>query len=128
MAEALLAAGRAVEAAPLAQLYVELTRAVNSRGALAGALHLLARVAVQTDPPDAHTAEKALDDCIARATELGMRPLRARALLTRGELLRRIGRLEDSRTILAEAARDFRALGMTSCAATSDALAGPTRV
>jgi class 3 adenylate cyclase/tetratricopeptide (TPR) repeat protein len=128
MAEALLAAGRAEEAAPLAQLYVELTRAVNSRGALAGALHLLARVAVQIDPPDAHTAEKALDDCIARATELGMRPLRARALLTRGELLQRIGRLEDSRTILTEAARDFRALGMTSCAATSDALAGPARV
>ncbi|HXU87383.1 MAG TPA: adenylate/guanylate cyclase domain-containing protein [Methylomirabilota bacterium] len=128
MAEALLAAGRTDDAAPLAVLYVQLARSANSKGALASALHLLARIALRSDPPDADTAQHALDECLARATEVEMRPLRARALMTRGELLQRIGRLDDSRTTLAEAAECFRALDMSSLAAKCDALAGTAPV
>jgi class 3 adenylate cyclase/tetratricopeptide (TPR) repeat protein len=128
MAEALLAAGRVDEAGPLAQLYVQLARAINSKGALAAALHLLARVAARREPPDVPGAESALGECLALAAETGMRPLHARALLARGELLSRTGRVDEARTTLAEAAAAFRALEMTSAAAACDAVAGPTRV
>jgi class 3 adenylate cyclase/tetratricopeptide (TPR) repeat protein len=126
MAEALRAAGRIEEAAPLAELYVRLTRAVNSKGPLAWALHLLADVAIRSEPPDAETAQTALAECLALATDLGMRPLHARALLTRGELLQRLGRLEEARTTIADAAGCFRALDMTSWATACDARGGPT--
>jgi hypothetical protein len=53
-----------------------------------------------------------------------MRPLHARALLTRGELLQRVGRLEEARTTIADAAGGFKALDMTSWVSTCDALTG----
>jgi hypothetical protein len=74
------------------------------------------------------TAERALAECLALAIDLGMRPLHARVLLTRGELLQRLGRHEEARTTIADAAGGFTALGMTSWAAVCDALAGPMRV
>jgi class 3 adenylate cyclase len=126
MAEALLAAGRIDEAAPLAKLYVQLARAAGTRGPLAWGLHVLADVATRSEPPDVEIAETALDECLALASDLGMRPLHARGLLTRGQLLRRLGRRDEARTTVADAAARFRALDMTSLAAACDALAsGP---
>jgi tetratricopeptide (TPR) repeat protein len=127
MAEALLVAGRIEDAAPLAKLYAQFARAANTKGPLAWALHLLANVAIRTEPPDVETAETALGECLALTTDLGMQPLHARALFTRGELLQRLGRLDEARTTIAGAAGRFRALDMTSWAAACDALAGPTR-
>jgi tetratricopeptide (TPR) repeat protein len=124
MAEALLAAGRPSDAAPLADLYVQLARTAGSKGALAGALHLRARVALATEPPDVDTAQTVIDECLARATETGMRPLHARALLTCGQILQRRGRLEESRTTFRQAAERFRALDMATWTAMCEALAG----
>jgi class 3 adenylate cyclase/tetratricopeptide (TPR) repeat protein len=124
MAEALLAAGRVDEAAPLAELYVQIARAANSRGPLAWALRLRAEVAIRGTPPDVENAEAALTECLALARDLRMRPLQGRALLTRGQLLQRLGRLDEARTVITDATACFRALEMTSWAAASDALAG----
>jgi tetratricopeptide (TPR) repeat protein len=123
MAEALLAAGRIDEAAPLAKLYVQLARAAGTRGPLAWGLHVLADVATRSEPPDVEIAEMALDECLALASDLGMRPLHARGLLARGQLLRRLGRRDEARTTVADAAARFRALDMTSLAGACDALA-----
>ena len=116
MAEALLAADRAEEAEPLAELYVQLARSVNSRGQIAWALRLFAEAAGRKEPADASAAEAALEECVTLAGALGMRPLHARALFTRGRLLQRLGRSDEARATLAEAAERFRALSMTSWA------------
>ena len=121
MAEALLAAGRVEDAAPLAELFVQLTRSVNSRGHLAWALLLLAETATRSKPLDADTAETALAESTSLASELGMRPLQARALLTRGLLLQRLGRVEEARVAIADAAERFRTLNMPEWAAACDA-------
>jgi class 3 adenylate cyclase/tetratricopeptide (TPR) repeat protein len=127
MAEALLAAGRLDEAAPLAELYVQLARGVNSRGPLGWALRLLAEVTIRSRAPDVDTAQAALAECLALAGELRMRPLHARALLTRGQLLQRVGRLDEAHAAIVEATERFRALEMTSWAEAADALAGDAR-
>jgi hypothetical protein len=82
---------------------------------------------MRSEPPDVETVEGALAECLTLATDLGMRPLHARALLTRGELLQRLGRREEAGATIADAARGFRALDMTSWAAACDVLAGPAR-
>jgi class 3 adenylate cyclase/tetratricopeptide (TPR) repeat protein len=125
MAEALLAAGQVHDAAPLAKLYVQLSRAVGTRGVLGWALRLLADAATHAEPPDVETAEPALAEALALADELGMEPLRARALLTRGELLRRLGREAEACASVADAAARFRGLGMTSWAAACDRVTRP---
>jgi len=112
MAEALLAAGQVEEAAPLVELYVQMARMVGSQGPLAWALHLQADIAMRREPPDATTANAALDEALALTGELGMRPLQARALLTRGRLQQRLGRADDARATMADAAERFRSLGM----------------
>jgi hypothetical protein len=114
MAEALVAAGRAGEAVPLAELYVQLARGVTSKGELAWALRAYADAVIRSESSDASAAGPALDECVALASELGMRPLHAHALLTRGRLLHRLGRAEEARATLAEAAERFGALEMTS--------------
>jgi len=122
MAEALLATGRIGDAAPLAELAVQMARAVNARGQLAWMLRLLADVAMRGDRPDVDAAQTVLAECMRLASERGMRPLHARALLTSAELLRRLGRVEDARATAAEAATCFRALEMTSWAEAAEAL------
>ena len=112
MAEAYLAAGRVEEAVPLAQLYVDLTKMVNGRGYMAWALHLQGDVATHRDSPDVGTAEAALDESLALARELGMRPLETRVMLTRGRLLSRMGKVDQARTLIAAAADRFAALDM----------------
>jgi tetratricopeptide (TPR) repeat protein len=124
MAEALLAAGRIEDAAPLAELHVQMCRAANTRGPLAWALRLLADIIMRRERPNADAAEAALAECMRLASELGMRPLHARAVLTSAELLRRLGRLEEAHATSAEAATCFRALDMTSWAQAADAVGG----
>jgi class 3 adenylate cyclase/tetratricopeptide (TPR) repeat protein len=112
MAEAHLAAGRPEEAAPLARIYVDMTRMVGGEGHIAWGLHLLGDVAARCDPPDADAAESALAEALALARRLGMRPLEARVLLTRGRLLDRLGRADGARALVTEAAGLFAALDM----------------
>jgi tetratricopeptide (TPR) repeat protein len=111
MAEAYLALGRLEEALPLAQLYVELARMVDGRGHVAAALRLLADVTSKHDPGNA-TAESSIDESLALARELGMRPLEARALLTRSEILGRLGRAEEAERTLDEASGRLAELHM----------------
>ena len=112
MAEAYLAAGRLEEALPLAQLYVQLAKLVTGRGHTAWALRLVADIATHRDPPDVDTALPALTESLGLAHELGMQPLEARGMLTRGRFLERVGKRDEARVVLADAAKRFTALRM----------------
>ncbi len=112
LAEAHLAAGRPEEAAPLARIFVDLTRMVGTRGTLAWALHLLGEAGAQGEHPEVGEADGPLGEALALARELDMRPLEARVLLTRGRLLARQGRVEEGHRAVSEAAERFAALGM----------------
>ena len=120
-AEAHLRAGNAEEALPLAQMFVEIIRMVQARGSEAWALHLLGEVYIRRDRVDEPQAEAALAGAIAIAGELGMRPLQARCLLTRGLLRQRTARAADAHDDLVAAAQALRALGMTSWAERAEA-------
>jgi class 3 adenylate cyclase/tetratricopeptide (TPR) repeat protein len=120
-AEAHLRAGNVEEALPLAQMFVEIARMVHARGSEAWALHLLGDIHSRRDPVDEPPAEAALAAAIAIAGELGMRPLQARCLLTRGLLRHRTARSAEAHDDLAAAAQALRALGMTAWAERADA-------
>ena len=79
--DALASAGRALAVA----------RERRGQGDEAYALRLLGEIASQGDPLDVDTAEAHYQQALARATELGMRPLAAHCHLGLGKLYRRIG-------------------------------------
>jgi tetratricopeptide (TPR) repeat protein len=110
LAEAYLAAGRADEAVPRARMFVEMTRMVGARGSQAHALRLLGEATASLDPPDAAEAETALAGALARAGELGMRPLEAHCHLTLGRLYRRTKDAKRAEAELAGASTLFRTL------------------
>jgi class 3 adenylate cyclase/tetratricopeptide (TPR) repeat protein len=120
MAEAFLGAGRVEEARPLAQLYVDMTKMVNSRGTVAWALRLLGEVLARADVLDAHAADGTLEESLALARELGMRPLEARVMLVQARLLKRLGRPEDARRTAVMAAERFTRLDMPGWRAICD--------
>ncbi len=96
MAEAYLAAGRAEEALPLAELFLDITGTMNARGPTAWARHLLGAVAANVGPQVFDRSERELGAALAAAESLGMRPLAARCHLTLGDLYLRMGRREDA--------------------------------
>ncbi|HUF12439.1 MAG TPA: adenylate/guanylate cyclase domain-containing protein [Longimicrobiales bacterium] len=120
MAEALLAAGRIEDALPAAQLYVELTRAVNARGHHAWALHLLGEVLARREPAALDEALSVLSSALTSAEELDMRPLQARSYLSLGRAHRLAGARADAESALTSALRILHALGMRSWAADAD--------
>jgi tetratricopeptide (TPR) repeat protein len=79
--DARVAAGRALTVA----------RERGGRGDEAHALHLVGEIAAHGSPLDAETAEAHYRQALARATELGMRPLAAHCHLGLGTLYRRTG-------------------------------------
>ena len=117
MAEALLAAGRIDEAIPLARLYVEITRAVDARGAHTWALHLLGDVLAAHDADEARAT---LSAALPAAEELGMRPLEARCHLSLGRVHRRAAAKEPADRAFTRALELFRTLGMTTWAAQAE--------
>jgi len=96
MAEAYLATGRADEALPLAELFLEITGMMKARGAQAWAQHLVGDVASRMGPEAFVRSEGALQTALVSAQGLGMRPLAARCHLALGELYRRIGKREEA--------------------------------
>jgi class 3 adenylate cyclase/tetratricopeptide (TPR) repeat protein len=112
MAEAYLAAGRAEEALPLAQLFVEITRVMGARGPQGWACRLLGEAATQVGPAAFEQAETALGTALGLAEELGMRPLAARCHLARADLQLRKGGREEAIASLSAAAAICRAADM----------------
>ena len=84
--EAALMAGRPEAAMQHATRAVEISRAQKERGYEAYALRLLGKIAAHGHPPDVGQAETRYQQALARADELGMRPLQAHCHLDLGTL------------------------------------------
>lgn len=113
MAEALLAAGRIDDALPAAQLYVELTQAVNARGHHAWALHLLGEVLTRRGPAGFDEAHSVLSTALSAAEHLDMRPLQARCYLSLGRAHRLASARAPAESALMCALPMLQALGMS---------------
>ena len=91
LGEAHLLAGRRDDALAVARRALDLARRQKERGNEAWVLRLLGEIAAQADPPDLASAEAHYRQALARADELGMRPLVAHCHLGLGKLYRRTG-------------------------------------
>ena len=76
-------------------------------------LRLLGEIAAQADPPDVESAEAHYAQALARANELGMRPLVAHCHLGLGRLYRRSGDPAKAEEHVTTAAAMYREMGMT---------------
>jgi predicted urease superfamily metal-dependent hydrolase len=94
LGEAYLPVGRIDEAGEAARQACELARKRSERGSEAWAMRLLGEIHAHRDPPDVESAEAAYVEAMARAEELGMRPLVAHCHLGLGKLDRRTGKRE----------------------------------
>ena len=91
LGEAHLLAGRRDDALAVARRALDLAHRQKERGNEAWVLRLLGEIAAQADPPDLESAEAHYRQALARADELGMRPLVAHCHLGLGKLYRRTG-------------------------------------
>ena len=112
LGEANLLAGRPADAVEMAGRALRLARERGLRGYEAHAVRLLGEIASHPDPPDAEAAEGHYRQALARADELGMRPLVARCHLGLGTLYRRIGKRQESQEHLSTATAMFREMDM----------------
>jgi len=112
LGEAYLLASRSQDAAEAARRAMALAQEQGTRGLEAYALRLLAELAAHSDPPEAEQAEGYYCQALARAEELGMRPLVAHCHLGLGTLYQKVGRDEAARAELAAAAELYRAMEM----------------
>jgi hypothetical protein len=74
---------------------------------------LLGEIAAQADPPDPESAQAHYSQALARAEELGMRPLVAHCHLGLGKLYRRTGKPDQAYDHLTTATTMYREMGMT---------------
>jgi len=86
LGEAHLLAGRPDDAAAVARRALDLAHRQKERGNEAWVLRLLGGIAAHADPPDTESAERHYNQALARADELGMRPLAAHCHLGLGKL------------------------------------------
>ena len=107
-----LLAGRLREAGEAAARALDLFRTQRERGNEAHALALFADVAWRRAFGDFGDAERAYEQAVALAEELGMLPLAARCRLGLGELHRRAGSLQQAQEHLTAAATMFREMDM----------------
>jgi tetratricopeptide (TPR) repeat protein len=121
VADTLLWAGRRTEAQKAAEQGLELNRLRGERGDEAWALEVLGEVATEGTGPALDEAIEHFEASLALAEQLGMHSLRARCHLGLGRAHGRAGRPAESRVELARAAETFRALGMTSWLARTEA-------
>jgi tetratricopeptide (TPR) repeat protein len=112
LSEAYLLAGQVEDARACADRALTLTRKRGERGHEAWALRLLGEIAAHADPPDVKTAEEHYRQALARADELGMRPLIAHCHLGLGKLYRRLGKREPAQERLTTAATLYREMDM----------------
>lgn len=125
LAEALRLAGRAAEAAPVADRALELARRFGERGIEAEVLVARGEIGETLAPADVHAADTRYRHAIDRARALGMRPVLARALLRRGQLQMRAGAPEQGRRWVAEATSMFREMDMRFWLGQADTSAHP---
>jgi tetratricopeptide (TPR) repeat protein len=112
LGEAYLSVGRIDDAGEAARQACELARKRSERGFEAWAMRLLGEIHARQDPPDAERAEAAYVEAMARAEELGMRPLLAHCHLGLGKLSQRTGKREQAREHLITAIRMYREMEM----------------
>jgi tetratricopeptide (TPR) repeat protein len=112
LGEAHLLAGRQDDAIAVARRALDLAHRQKERGNEAWVLRLLGEIAAHADPPDVESAEAHYGQALARADELGMRPLAAHCHLGLGKLYRRTGKGELAQEHLANAATMYREMGM----------------
>ena len=113
LAEAYLAAGRRDNAVENARGARELAREHGEAGHEVWALRLEGEIALRTDGGEFAAAGERLQEAMARANDLEMRPLVAHCRAALGRLHRRAGEREDAQRYLTGAATLFRELGMT---------------
>jgi tetratricopeptide (TPR) repeat protein len=113
LAGAYLAAGRRDNAIENARGARELARQHGESGHEAWALRLEGEIALQSDPGELTAAGERLQEALARANDLEMRPLAAHCRAALGRLHLRAGERDDARRHLTGAATLFRELGMT---------------
>jgi tetratricopeptide (TPR) repeat protein len=125
LGEAQLLAGQIEDARASAERAVKLARERGERGHEAWALRLLGEIAAHTDPPDPESAEAHYGQALARATELGMRPLVAHCHLGLGKLYRRSGDQAKAQEHLTTATTMYREMAMGFWLEKSEAAMGP---
>lgn len=76
-------------------------------------LRLLGEITAHADPPDQESAQAHYRQALARADELGLRPLAAHCHLGLGKLYRRVGKREQAQKHLTTATTIYREMGMT---------------
>jgi DNA-binding NtrC family response regulator/tetratricopeptide (TPR) repeat protein len=113
LAEAYLAAGRREAAVENVRGARELAREHGEGGHEAWALRLEGEIALRSDPCEFAAARARLQEALARATDLEMRPLVAHCRAALGRLHLRAGEREDAQRDLKGAAALYRELGMT---------------
>jgi tetratricopeptide (TPR) repeat protein len=112
LGEAHLLAGRRDEAVAIAQRALDLAHRQKERGNEAWVLRLLGDIAAHADPPDPGLAEGHYTQALARADELGMRPLAAHCHFGLGRLLQRTGNRAKAAEHLTIAATMYREMAM----------------
>jgi tetratricopeptide (TPR) repeat protein len=124
LGEAHLLAGRPDDATTVAGRALDLAHRQKERGNEAWVLRLLGEIAAQADPPDVKAAEEHYRQALARATELGMRPLVAHCQLSLGQLYRCMGDQANAQEHLTTASMMYREMGMTLWLEKADAELG----
>jgi tetratricopeptide (TPR) repeat protein len=112
LGEAHLLASRPNDALTVARRALDLAHRQKERGNEAWILRVLAEIAAQANPPDLESAEAHYGRALARADELGMRPLVAHCHLGLGTLYRRTGNRVKAMEHLTTAAMMYREMDM----------------
>jgi tetratricopeptide (TPR) repeat protein len=112
LGEAHLRAGRRDDALAVARRALDLAHRQKERGNEAWVLRLLAEIAAQADPPELESAQEHYSLSLARADELGMRPLIAHCRLGLGRLYLRRDERAKAAENLTVASTMYREMGM----------------
>jgi tetratricopeptide (TPR) repeat protein len=124
LAEAYLLSGRRNDGLAVGRRALDLAHRQKERGNEAWVLRLLGEIAAQGDPPDLESAEAHYGQALARADEIGMRPLVAHCHLGLGTVSHRAGDPGKAREHLTTAATMYREMGMTSWLKQAEAALG----
>ena len=114
LGEAHLLAGRLDAALAVARRALDLAHRQKERGNEGWVLRLLGEIVAHADPPDLESAQAHYGQALARAEELGMRPLAAHCHLGLGQLYHRAGKREPACEHLITATTLDREMGMSS--------------
>jgi class 3 adenylate cyclase/tetratricopeptide (TPR) repeat protein len=125
LGEAHLLAGRRDDAMATARRALDLAHRQKERGNEAWVLRLLGEIAAHADPPDLESAAAHYGQALARAKELGMRPLAAHCHLGLGQLHHRTGDRAKAVEHLTTAVTMYREMDMRFWLEKAEAALGP---